>query len=59
MSAPTRLRTTWSRRVQGRAQIIGLCIERSVDLVAGLLGIFKSGAAYVPLDPNYPSDRLE
>jgi len=39
--------------------IIGLCMERSVDLVAGLLGIFKSGAAYVPLDPNYPSERLE
>ncbi len=39
--------------------IIGLCVERSVDLIAGLLGIFKSGAAYVPLDPNYPADRLE
>jgi amino acid adenylation domain-containing protein/non-ribosomal peptide synthase protein (TIGR01720 family) len=39
--------------------IIGLCLERSVDLVAGLLGILKSGAAYVPLDPKYPSERLQ
>ena len=37
---------------------IGLCIDRSVELVACLLGILKSGAAYVPLDPTYPRDRL-
>ena len=39
--------------------IVGLCVERSVNLVTGLLGIMKAGAAYVPLDPNYPSERLE
>ncbi len=38
--------------------LVGICLERSLDMVAGLLAILKSGAAYVPLDPNYPKDRL-
>jgi amino acid adenylation domain-containing protein len=38
--------------------LVGLCIERSIDMVVGLLGILKAGAAYVPLDPSYPSERL-
>ncbi|WHS62771.1 non-ribosomal peptide synthetase [Pseudomonas sp. G2-4] len=37
---------------------VAICVERGVDMVAGLLGILKSGAAYVPLDPDYPQDRL-
>ncbi|MFS8068581.1 MAG: non-ribosomal peptide synthetase, partial [Byssovorax sp.] len=37
---------------------VGVLLERSLDLVVGLLGIMKSGGAYVPLDPIYPSDRL-
>jgi amino acid adenylation domain-containing protein len=37
---------------------IGICLERSLDLVAGLLAILKSGGAYVPLDPYYPRERL-
>ncbi len=37
---------------------VGCYLERSVDLVVGLLGILKAGAAYVPLDPAYPSERL-
>ncbi|MGI9290684.1 MAG: non-ribosomal peptide synthase/polyketide synthase [Gammaproteobacteria bacterium] len=43
----------------GPGKIIGLCLERSPDLVAALIGIFKSGAAYVPLDPKYPLERLD
>ncbi|HEY6285710.1 MAG TPA: non-ribosomal peptide synthetase [Ktedonobacteraceae bacterium] len=38
--------------------LIGLCVERSLDMVVGLLGILKVGAAYVPLDPDYPTERL-
>jgi amino acid adenylation domain-containing protein len=38
--------------------LIGLCVERSLDLVVGLLAILKAGAAYVPLDPDYPTGRL-
>ncbi|MDB4965062.1 MAG: Malonyl CoA-acyl carrier protein transacylase, partial [Myxococcales bacterium] len=36
----------------------GICVERSLDMVVGLLGILKAGGAYVPLDPAYPADRL-
>lgn len=42
----------------GRDVLVGLCVERGVSVVVGLLGIMKAGAAYVPLDPNYPTDRL-
>jgi amino acid adenylation domain-containing protein len=38
--------------------LVGLCVERSLDMVVGLLGIIKAGGAYVPLDPAYPSERL-
>jgi amino acid adenylation domain-containing protein len=38
--------------------LVGLCVERSLDMVVGLLGILKAGGAYVPLDPGYPADRL-
>ncbi|SFW84543.1 amino acid adenylation domain-containing protein, partial [Pseudomonas sp. NFACC09-4] len=37
---------------------VALCVERSLELLIGLLGILKSGGAYVPLDPSYPADRL-
>lgn len=39
-------------------QLVGLFMERSLDIVVAILGIFKAGAAYVPLDPSYPSERL-
>ncbi|HWM94193.1 MAG TPA: non-ribosomal peptide synthase/polyketide synthase [Thermoanaerobaculia bacterium] len=42
----------------GRDEAVGLCAERSVDLIAALLGILKAGGAYVPLDPAYPRERL-
>lgn len=38
--------------------LVGLCVDRSADMVIGILGILKAGGAYVPLDPKYPSDRL-
>src|SRR5947199_1045405 len=38
--------------------LVGLCVERSLEMVVGLLGILKAGGAYVPLDPAYPPDRL-
>ena len=38
--------------------LVGICIERSVDLLVGLLGILKAGGAYVPIDPGYPQERV-
>ena len=37
---------------------VGIAVERSIEMVVGLLGILKAGGAYVPLDPDYPADRL-
>ncbi|MDX1695324.1 MAG: amino acid adenylation domain-containing protein, partial [Ketobacteraceae bacterium] len=37
---------------------VGICADRSIEMVAGILGILKAGAAFVPLDPSYPQDRL-
>ncbi len=42
----------------GPASLVGLCLERSVDMMVAVLGILKAGAAYVPLDPAYPRARL-
>ena len=42
----------------GPEVLVGLCLERSLDLVVGLLGILKAGGAYVPLDPSYPAARV-
>ena len=39
-------------------QMVGIFIDRSIEMVVGLLGILKAGAAYVPMDPSYPADRL-
>ncbi|MCC5658523.1 amino acid adenylation domain-containing protein [Nostoc sp. XA010] len=39
--------------------LVGLCVERSFDMVIGMLGILKAGGAYLPLDPSYPSERLD
>jgi amino acid adenylation domain-containing protein len=42
----------------GPEVLVGTCVERSPEMVVGLLGILKAGGAYVPLDPDYPQERL-
>ncbi len=42
----------------GHGSLVGICVERSLDMMIGLLGIMKSGAAYVPVDPAYPAERV-
>ncbi|HZA25980.1 MAG TPA: amino acid adenylation domain-containing protein, partial [Dehalococcoidia bacterium] len=42
----------------GPERLVGVCLERSLELVVGLLGVLKAGGAYVPLDPSYPPERL-
>ncbi|MFL0660621.1 amino acid adenylation domain-containing protein [Cylindrospermopsis raciborskii UAM/DH-MRr] len=39
--------------------LVGICMERSLEMVIGLLGILKAGGAYVPMDSNYPRERLD
>jgi len=38
--------------------LVGICMDRSLDMLIGILGIMKSGGAYVPIDPEYPQDRI-
>ena len=42
----------------GPESLVGLCLERSLEMIVGILGILKAGGAYVPLDPTYPRRRL-
>jgi amino acid adenylation domain-containing protein len=42
-----------------RESLVGVCLERSPEMVVALLGILKAGGAYVPLDPAYPTDRIQ
>jgi len=53
-----RVAQTLRSRGVGRGQRVGLCVERSTEMIAAMLGILKSGAAYVPLDPAFPRERL-
>jgi amino acid adenylation domain-containing protein len=46
------------RQGLGPEVLVGMCMERSVQMVVGMLGILKAGGAYVPLDPAYPKERL-
>ena len=58
MRGRTGLRITCARWESGADVLVGLCVERSLELVVGLLGIWKAGGVYVPLDPGYPAQRL-
>ncbi len=42
----------------GAEVLVGICVDRSLEMIVGLLGILKAGGAYVPLDPAYPAERL-
>src|SRR6185503_6705320 len=42
----------------GPETLVGLCYERSTEMVVAILGVLKAGGAYVPLDPQYPHERL-
>ncbi len=42
----------------GLESLVGICVDRSLEMVVGLLGIMKAGGAYVPLEPDYPAERL-
>ena len=46
------------RRGVGRDTLVALCVERSLEMILGLVGIMKAGGAYVPLDPEQPASRL-
>jgi len=46
------------RRGAGPDVLVGLCVERSFEMIVGMLAILKAGGAYVPLDPMYPRERL-
>ncbi|MGY0560481.1 amino acid adenylation domain-containing protein [Luteimonas sp. A277] len=54
----SRLADALAARGVGAGDLVGVCLERDPDLVATLLAVLKLGAAYVPLDPAYPADRL-
>jgi amino acid adenylation domain-containing protein len=43
----------------GADNVVGICMERSIEAVVAVLGVLKAGGAYVPLDPNYPQERLQ
>ena len=43
----------------GLEVLVGICLERSLEMVVGILGILKAGGAYLPLDPDYPEKRLD
>jgi amino acid adenylation domain-containing protein len=53
-----RLASCLRERGVGPDMPVGICVERSLEMVVGLLGILKAGGAYVPLDPAYPAERL-
>ncbi|GAC1389438.1 MAG: hypothetical protein NVS4B11_03610 [Ktedonobacteraceae bacterium] len=57
-SKANQLAHSLQRQGVGPEVLVGIYVERSLEMVVGLLGIFKAGGAYVPLDPTYPPERL-
>ncbi len=51
-------RRTWPAGAWGPDVLVGVCLERSVEMVVALLGVARAGGAYVPLDPDFPRERL-
>lgn len=47
------------KRGVGPDTLVGLCVERSVEMIVGILGIMKAGGAYAALDPSYPAERIQ
>ncbi len=43
----------------GPETIVGICVDRSIDMLTGILGVMKAGGAYLPIDPTYPKERIE
>jgi amino acid adenylation domain-containing protein len=43
----------------GRSSLVPICLDNSTEMIVGLLGIIKTGAAYIPLDPTFPRDRIK
>uniref|UniRef100_UPI00313BBAD3 non-ribosomal peptide synthetase n=1 Tax=Dyadobacter sp. OTU695 TaxID=3043860 RepID=UPI00313BBAD3 len=57
-AASNRLGRYLSSLGMGPERLVGICLERGIEMVVGILGILKSGAAYVPIDPDYPQERI-
>ncbi|WP_406350642.1 amino acid adenylation domain-containing protein [Streptomyces sp. NBC_00658] len=57
-TASDRLASRLTQQGVGRGDLVGLLLERSADIPVGILAVMKAGAAYVPLDPTYPHERL-
>ena len=43
----------------GPEVLVGILLERSVELIVGILGVLKAGGAFVPIDPSYPQERID
>src|SRR5713226_9093371 len=51
-------RITWGGWGVGAETVVGLCLDRGVDMVVAVLAVWQAGGAYLPLDPEYPPERL-
>src|SRR5690606_37618812 len=54
----TQLARYINKKDKTKSSLIGLCMDRSIEMIIGILGILKSGRGYVPIDVSYPTDRI-